>query len=234
VGLAAAPARGALEIGAALQAGCRRRFCSAPPIAGATGVRLDHGFPGAAARHAGRSLSGRKALASPGPAGIEHLAPADRLHARTKAMPALANEFARLIGPLHVKSPSAVELGCGRQRPRPINQPRTSMPSPFGAYVRAGTKPCAAAAATRAPYRGATRAKSIERIGAVGIAVRAVQTPPPADGLPDTAAAETAGISKFDRVAERPRPICLAKAEDCIHGASADSGRLLLRRKPRP
>jgi hypothetical protein len=45
--------------------------------------------------------SGRQALAAARAAGVQNFATADRFHARAKPMSAFANEFARLIGPLH-------------------------------------------------------------------------------------------------------------------------------------
>jgi hypothetical protein len=45
--------------------------------------------------------SGRQALAAARAAGVQNFTTADRFHARAKPMSAFANEFARLIGPLH-------------------------------------------------------------------------------------------------------------------------------------
>src|SRR5271154_5892734 len=45
--------------------------------------------------------SGRQALAAARTAGVQNITTADRFHARAKPMSAFANEFARLIGPLH-------------------------------------------------------------------------------------------------------------------------------------
>src|SRR3954452_20907822 len=52
-------------------------------------------------------ILGGQALGAVGAPGCEHLATALRLHAGTETMPALANELARLIGPLHGSSPVA-------------------------------------------------------------------------------------------------------------------------------
>src|SRR6185437_12176206 len=49
----------------------------------------------------GAPCSGAEALASLGPAARQHPAPTHRGHAGAKAMTALADEFARLIGALH-------------------------------------------------------------------------------------------------------------------------------------
>ena len=59
--------------------------------------------------------SGREPLASLGPARSQHLTAALGRGARTETVAALADEFARLIGPFHVSSPA--DLGRARGLP---------------------------------------------------------------------------------------------------------------------
>src|SRR5918993_4697677 len=72
-------------------------------------VRRPGAAPSTGRAHGSRILGilGGQAFAAVGAPGREHLAAALRLHAGTETMPALANELARLIGPLHGLSPVA-------------------------------------------------------------------------------------------------------------------------------
>ena len=65
--------------------------------------------------HSRRECLRGQALAAMRPARGDDLAAALRRHAGAKAMPALADELARLIGPLHGSSPAARQAeGCAR------------------------------------------------------------------------------------------------------------------------
>src|SRR3954465_12164821 len=86
-------------------------------------------------------ILGGQALAAVGAPGCEHLAAALRLHAGTETVPALANELARLIGPLHGSSPvargrharglAAPLTNCGAKT---ISAPGKGAPSHGAAY----------------------------------------------------------------------------------------------------
>ena len=106
-------ARDPLKLGPPLQAAGRRAGRSGPCIRG-EGLGLHPRVAGPEGTHARPARgpaagSGRKLLAAARPAGVKNLAAADRRHARAKAMAALANELAGLIGPLHDRISNAFD-----------------------------------------------------------------------------------------------------------------------------
>src|ERR1700722_20026995 len=127
--LPATAASDALVFGPLLQTAKERRLAASARIQPVGGLNLAHrtlcGAKGVQKRRAG-SESGGQALAAARPTSGDDLAAADRLHARPKAVPALANELARLIGPLHGQiSKTSWSRGAPRGS-RSIAKPRFS------------------------------------------------------------------------------------------------------------
>ena len=74
--------------------------------------------------------SGRQALAPARAAGVQNFATADRFHARAKPMSAFANEFARLIGPLHGSNSTAQTPKSTRNETSAVSRNKPTRTSP--------------------------------------------------------------------------------------------------------